>query len=504
MMKNKILFVLVCLATIASCGCDKKRELPPVDPVEIPRYSTGLSMSSTLLNRVVKYDILLPEGYNDNPDKRYPVMYCFHGWGDSNTSWNGTYMSCEATIKSLERKGLEPMIYVFPNAWKTYWVDRFDGSFPYMTMLVEEFIPMIDRTYRTLADREHRGTIGYSMGGFGSMAVAMKHPELFSMSAPLSMSFRTDEQYMAESQSGWDNQWGINFGGVGESGEGRLTDYYKSLCPLHQFTAENYDKYSSVYWFLTCGDNEKQLLIANDDLHVMMRRNGYAHQYRVGDGGHSTSYWKAALTEILPYFSALMAGETSWQFADKEVDVPEGCEFTEDGAFLSEAYTAAGKQGGMALFIAYEGVEPALIKDAMAILQRGVSKVKRFVLLPCDLDSKTLPEWMSYYQDIYPTDDMQVFAIGNAGKPAFQSQGSFSALYFEDALLPEVLNVNTQKFYYIGQSDEATNYASANALYKACKLDGASFEYRCRNHLNDVRQDFLYGIELLKSNLHNF
>ena len=502
MMKSRLgLFFLAVLLSTCACG-NKEHDLPPVDPVPFTRYNSGLSISSTLLNREVKYDILLPEGYDTDTDKRYPVMYCFHGYGDNNTSWNGKYMACEPKIKNLEKQGLEPIIYVFPNGWNTYWVDRFNGKYPYMSMLVQEFIPFIDKTYRTIADREHRGTIGYSMGGFGAMVIAMKHPELFSMSAPLSMSFRTDEQYMAESQSGWDNQWGGVFGGVGQSGEGRLTDYYKEHCPLHQFTAENKDKYSSVHWFLTCGDNEEQLLIANDDLHVMMRDNGYEHEYRVGDGGHSTSYWKAALDEILPYFSALMAGETSWQKTYKTPDLSNSITLNEDGVFTSTGYISVGKAEGTALYVVHHGLDAGTIKDIFSILQRGIS-TKKFVLLPCDLEKKNLNEWISFYKDIYPSTAMQALAIGKAGTAVFKAKTLFSALYFENAEINENITVDTERFWYIGQTDEGSNYTSANALYKACKLGKATFEYRCRNHIDDSRTDLLIGIEYMKSILHN-
>ena len=502
MMKTRVLLFLAGIAFFASCGCNKARELPDVTPVPLPRYNTGLSMSSDLLNRVVTYDILLPEGYNEDTDKRYPVIYCFHGYDDNNTSWNGKYIGCEAKIKSLEAAGLEPMIYVFPYGWNTYWVDRYNGKYPYMTMLVNEFVPMIDRTYRTIADREHRGTIGYSMGGFGAMATAMQHPDVFSMSAPLSMSFRTDEQYMAESQSGWDNQWGRVFGGEGESGEARLTEYYKSLCPLHQFTAENTEKYSSVHWFLTCGDDEQQLLIANDDLHVLMRQNGYAHQYRVGNGGHQASYWKAALTEILPYFSALMAGETSWQMNLKDVQVPEGFNLNDDGVFATDAYNNAATKEGVAIYIFYNDVSLDWVKDGMAILQRGMN-AKKLVLIPCDLKKKSVSEWVQYYKDLYPATYLQALAIGNAGSPVIKTQDIFSSLYFENADIPEDVTISKDKYYYIGQCDDSPYYKGANALYKACKLGGASFEYRCRNHLDEQQTDFLTGIVYAKEQLNN-
>lgn len=503
MMRSRLAFPLACLAIVVSCSCEKKRSLPDVDPVELARYNTGLTMTSKLLNRTVAYDILLPEDYNTNKDKRYPVMYCFHGYGDDNTSWNGKWMGCEAKITYLESRGLEPMIYVFPNGWNTYWVDRHDGSYPYMTMLAEEFIPMIDNTYRTIADREHRGTIGYSMGGFGAMVNAMQHPELFSMSAPLSMSFRTDEQYMNESQSGWDNQWGRIFGGRGQAGEARITDYYKSLCPLHQFTSGNLEKYSSVHWFLTCGDNEEQLLIANDDLHVMMRENGFEHEYRVWDGGHSASYWKAALEEVLPYFSSLMAGNKEWQTTLKEVNVPEGCSFNEEGVFVSDGYKNAQEKSGVIMYIAYEDIPENLIKEAMAIIQRGMPS-KKFVLVPCNLVTRSISEWVKYYRDIYPATHIQAIAIGKTGDAVLKAQDMFSSIYFENAVVNGEISVSKDRFYYIGQCDKNSEYKSSNTLYKTCKSSDVSFEYRCRNHLDDTRLDFLTGFEYIKENLHDF
>lgn len=504
MMKNKIeLFFLAVLLSTCACNGNKEHDLPDVEPVPFTRYNSNLGFTSKLLQSVIKYDILLPEGYDKDTQKRYPVVYAFHGYGDDNTSWNGQYMKGASKIESLEKAGLEPMIYVFPMGFKSYWCDRYDGTFPYMTMLAEEFVPFIDSNYRTIADRDHRATIGYSMGGFGAMVTAMKHPELFSMSAPLSMSFRTDEQYMAESQNGWNEQWGKIFGGWGESGSARITDYYKQHCPLHQFTAANKDKYSSVHWFLTCGDNEQQLLIANDDLHVMMRENGYAHEYRVWDGGHSTSYWRDAMEEVLPWFSSLMAGNAGWQKTLMKVEVPEGVSLNSEGIYVSKGYTDAGSKEGAILFMFHEGMGNALLKDAIAILQRGISNNK-IVIIPCDTEKKSASEWVSYYNDLYPGTTRQAIAVGAAGAALLKCKELFSAVYFDNADLGNDISADKERFYYIGQCDEDTYYSSANALYKSCKKTGSSFEYRCRNHIDDADLCFLTGIEYIKTNLHNF
>jgi len=97
-----------------------------------------------------------------------------------------------------------------------------------------------------------------------------------------------------------------------------------------------------------------------------------------------------------------------------------------------------------------------------------------------------------------------VLAIGDAGADVFKKQSLFTALYMENARIDSEVSVSSDRFYYIGQSDQNSNYTSANALYKACKQADVPFEYRCRNGLDDARTDFLTGIEYIKSNLNKF
>jgi hypothetical protein len=147
-------------------------------------------------------------------------------------------------------------------------------------------------------------------------------------------------------------------------------------------------------------------------------------------------------------------------------------------------------------------VTPIVLGDSHAMLK--LMQGKKFVLLPCDMRVRNISEWMSYYKDIYPTDACQVLAIGDAGADVFKKQSLFTALYMENARIDSEVSVSSDRFYYIGQSDQNSNYTSANALYKACKQADVPFEYRCRNGLDDARTDFLTGIEYIKSNLNKF
>lgn len=501
MKRIRIHILMFLLVVCSSCSCNKERELPDDGNTGFVRYSSGVSIESKILGRNVNFSILLPSDYVAEGSKRYPVVYMLHGFGDNHTSWNDKWLRIEEKVYELEAKGLPPMIYIFPEGYTSYYSNKFNGNFSYMDMFIEELIPFVDKTYRTIADREHRATVGYSMGGFGAMVLPLKHPETFGISAPLSMSFRTDEQYMTESQDGWNQQWGSIFGGVGEKDEGRLTDYYKSHCPFYQFTVENLDKLSEVKWFFHCGDDEEQLLIANDDLHVQMRNNGFQYEYRVGDGGHTGSYWRTALNEVLPYIGMQMGGPViNLSHEVETVDI----DLAPDGTFASAGYTNAEEKNGTAFYIAHPGLDEDLVKDIISILQRGVS-AKQYMILPCNTSIKSLESWIEGYKHAYhvgkDVSKNQILAIGESGKEAYDLKDGFSRLYFDNADLLDdeiLLQADPEKFWYMSQTDDGPYYEDMGGLYKACKKSGAEFQYRVRNGLPDDRNEILEGIETIK------
>ena len=61
----------------------------------------------------------------------------------------------------------------------SFYVDSFEGHLPLETVIIQDLIPHIDSTYRTLAQREFRAVEGFSMGGFGALHLGFKYPEVF-------------------------------------------------------------------------------------------------------------------------------------------------------------------------------------------------------------------------------------------------------------------------------------------------------------------------------------
>lgn len=512
MTKSKWLSILLAVACIASCACtkgdtsgnqeQKKTETPeqpgPDQPEVFQRYVQDQVYTSSTLKEHIKYSVYLPAGYDTDTDKRYAVVYMLHGLGDNHNSWNGNYLHANSEINLLEAQGMSKMIYVFPQGFASYYCNFFDGSYNYMDMFVNELIPHIDSKYRTIADWQHRSITGYSMGGFGTIALAEKHPEMFIASAPLSMSVRTDWQYMEESQSGWENQWGIIFGGVGQTGEGRITEYYKQHCPIHYFNAQNKEQLSTVHWYLICGDDEKNLLYANDELHCVLRDNGYEHEYRVVDGGHSSSVWNPALEEVLPMFDYYMNGGTLWNPAFNTQVETESVETDELGVFLSPKYKE--NKTGTILYLAHEGLSAQDLNAIMAGLQVNAAFDNGYVIAPCDLSDKLLSSWMTIWDAKYPNTKKLVLGIGDAAKEALAyPAGTFKRNYYiNPACDQDVSVVKGQEVYFAG-TDNDSNYQGMDYLYYACKNNEANFEYRIVNASDHPLHNILNSIKSIKS-----
>lgn len=147
-------------------------------PGELP-LPTGVShrtFESELVNQQIGYCIYLPPDYEESPD-HYPVIYSLHGNG-------GNEFRCinaaEILHQGIEAGQWPPMIMVFPNGGhSTFYKNSHDGRFPVESIVLEELIPHIDATFRTVAKNTHRAIEGFSMGGRGATRLAVKHPRVF-------------------------------------------------------------------------------------------------------------------------------------------------------------------------------------------------------------------------------------------------------------------------------------------------------------------------------------
>ena len=125
---------------------------------------------------VQEFLIYLPPCYDQHTDARYPVLYLLHGQTYQDDQWVqlGAPVVADNLIHSGEAR---PFIIVFPD--DRYWNLPSGDSFG--ERLIQEIIPLVDRTYRTQADREHRALGGLSRGGGWAIHYALTRHDLFGM-----------------------------------------------------------------------------------------------------------------------------------------------------------------------------------------------------------------------------------------------------------------------------------------------------------------------------------
>ncbi len=135
--------------------------------------------------------IYLPPGY-ESSDKVYPVIYLLHGFGGNERSFVdevGENFAVFLLDTMIENDVLKEVIIVMPNAKNKYGGSYYLNSEligNYEDYIVKEIVNYIDSNYRTIKDRDARAIAGASMGGYGGITLAMKHPETYCAVAVLS------------------------------------------------------------------------------------------------------------------------------------------------------------------------------------------------------------------------------------------------------------------------------------------------------------------------------
>ena len=133
--------------------------------------------------------VYIPSGYNNNPEKCYPVLYLQHGWGEDETAWSNQGHANLIMDNMIAEGKIEPFIivmtYGMTNEIKIGGMRNFKIE-PFQTVLVDELIPYVDANFRTIANPSHRAMAGLSMGGMETHTITLNKPGMFAYYALLS------------------------------------------------------------------------------------------------------------------------------------------------------------------------------------------------------------------------------------------------------------------------------------------------------------------------------
>jgi enterochelin esterase-like enzyme len=131
-------------------------------------------VSTDLLRHPIDFRVYLPPCYDQEPERRYPVLYLLHGQSYNDDQWDrlGADEAADQLIYSGEAA---PFIIVMPRY--RIWFQPDEHNFG--IAMVEVLIPLVDQSYRTLPERQGRAIGGLSMGAAWALHLGFSQWELF-------------------------------------------------------------------------------------------------------------------------------------------------------------------------------------------------------------------------------------------------------------------------------------------------------------------------------------
>jgi enterochelin esterase-like enzyme len=252
------------------------------------RIETG-SLETKLLRLPLVFRIYTPPCYELAGNKRYPVLYLFHGQSYTDDQWDR--MGVDETADRLIADGeMPPILIVMP-------YDRYGGQpteTDFSQAITEVLIPYIDRRYRTVPDRAHRAVGGLSRGAGWAVHFGISEWKLFGALGAHSVAvFHTDAQ--------------------------RMRTWLGQIPP---------DQYPRIY--MDIGDKDRpEIMRSALWFEGLLNQYDIPHEWHLFSGYHSEEYWKAHLEQYLRWYTQ------GWWTEDVKLQY----------SFMLDPYNDAIKQG---------------------------------------------------------------------------------------------------------------------------------------------------------------
>ncbi len=252
---------------------------------------------SQILGQTVAYCVLLPPSYDTEKTRRYPVLYFLHGLGDNeqmffhSAGWN--------LVQDLwERHQLGEFLIVTPAGGSSFYINSLGGDFRYEDFFLREFLPMVEKRYRVRTGRTFRAMGGISMGGYGALRMAFRHPDLFgSVSAHSAMLIERLPAISASNSqaSGRLRVFGDVFGAPVDRG------FWEANNPLALVRTTDLGR---LKIYFDCGsEDDYGFYVGAQALHDQLASRRVNHEFHLYPGGHNWRYFTEQLPASLQFHS---------------------------------------------------------------------------------------------------------------------------------------------------------------------------------------------------------
>jgi putative tributyrin esterase len=272
---------LIASIMFCSAGC-KTKEVPRPDH---PRLTPGVSFQdvtfrSAALNRDVQYRVILPA--HMDPGQKLRVVYLLHGRGEGFRDWSNF-----SDVAQFAESGL---LLVMPDGGLSYYTNAVNPPQDrYEDYIAGDLISDVENRFPVATGRSNRAIVGVSMGGFGAVKLALRHPDLFAFVGGLSSAVDVPQRPFSIRRLQQSRHFAAIFGPSGSQTR-RDNDPFVLAHGANPETAS--------YFFLTCGEQES-LLPPNREFAALLAQRHFRYEFHTVAGGHNWNQWNAWLPVLL-------------------------------------------------------------------------------------------------------------------------------------------------------------------------------------------------------------
>ncbi|MGZ4833751.1 MAG: alpha/beta hydrolase [Terriglobales bacterium] len=276
--------LLICaMANVALAQLRPNASAIPLGTAAPTPAARDVSFHSASLGRSMKYRILLPAGY-DRGARHYPVLYLLHGLGGDYTNW-------DSRTRLREYVAGMALIVVMPDADDSWYVNSVaEPQNRFEDYIVKDLVTEIDTKYRTIATRKARAIAGLSMGGYGSVKIALKYSNLFvfagSLSGTLDVAHEDHKPRAGEKY----HQLLLAILGPAGGATWLANDVFALAGGQHPA--------GFPYFWISCGTDDF-LLESNRQFTAALQQRKIPYTYIEAPGGHSWALWDEELPAML-------------------------------------------------------------------------------------------------------------------------------------------------------------------------------------------------------------
>ncbi len=341
---------IVMLASTVGIG-QVKTTVPDVvagaHPVAAERITIhGKALEGNLEGDAVDRAVLvfLPPSYARERGRRYPVVYALHGYSIGAEQWSQE-IHVPQTIEGAFALGAKEMIVVLPDSKTVHNGSMYSSSATtgdFETFIARDVVSYIDAHYRTIANRNSRGLVGHSMGGYGASRVGMKHADVFGslyIMSPCCLSARgagpanpANEEALTAVKSAEDSAklpfglraqlasaaaWSPNPNNpplyldlpIGPNQQSVLARWAANapLAFIDQYI-QNLRQYRAIA--IDVGDQDN-LKVDTGKLHDVLNNYGIKHDFEIYSGTHTSHVAVRFQDHVMPFFSRTLSFEAA-------------------------------------------------------------------------------------------------------------------------------------------------------------------------------------------------